>query len=526
MPTSAIRAKANGLEPLAMSMVLPHERRAVRLPVVPATLTALLETMANDTVPVPDGNTRRAFLCRDAAYPLWMERTFVNSCSFLRSAGSTSSWVIPSAANKTILTPVWDSQLSARNTSISPSSSTVDGTAVPVGRITDYTPLALIDDYVAIYIPPSSDFVVRVHTGAAGGGDGLEAEFGYMVGGEVRYCTILVRSDIDGFTHVGTAGANIPANSGEGDYPAGFTWLKTLRTGQGGTNGSTTPSLSVGWSTDGVFHALGPDPKTLFMPLFNPPEFANSTLPYTKTRLNASAALFTNVTAALSKEGTVLAARLKPTVVDPWSFSATHIDSVHPKLRYYGPLEKGLYTFTTPSGNVDTLDDCRLTLVSNSTMNTAQRPLFQPKEVGVYNAIVFQDLGSASSGTQLAASCYTHLEFESSSSLFQIGVSTMTLESLHAAEVALLSFGHFHENPLHWSTIASAASAILRTVAPMVAPVVAHYGQKMLDRGVAMLSGKSAGDRTMPQASMQERPKRTPAKPKAKASKQQRKKKK
>lgn len=525
MPTSAIRTKANGLEPLAMSMVLPHERKAVRLPVVPATLTALLETMANSTVPVPDGQSRRAFLCRDASYPLWMERTFVNACSYLQSQGSATSWVIPTAANKAILLPVWEIQNSYANPLIVPPNSTVDGTSVSLGRVTDYTPVALVDDYVAIYIPPFSDFVVRVATSAAGGGDGLEAEFGYIVGGEVKYCTVLIRSAVDGFLHIGAAGEPIPANSGEGNYPVGFTWLKALRTGSSAVNGAVTPVIQLGWSTDGRFDALGNTPKTLFMPFFNPPEFANSTLPYSKTRLNASAALFTNVTAALSKEGTVLAARLKPSVVDPWSFSTTNIDSVHPKLRYYGPLEKGLYTFTTPSGNVDTLDDCRLALASNSTMSLTQRPLFNAKEIGVYNAIVFQDLGSAASGTQLATSCYTHLEFESTSSLFPIGVSTMTLESLHAAEVALLSFGHFHENPPHWSAIASAAAAILRTVAPMVAPVVAHYGQKVLDRGVAMLQGKSGGERSMPQASLQEKPKRVPARPKAKASKQQRKKK-
>lgn len=508
-----------------MSMVLPHERKAVRLPVVPATLTALLETMANNTVPVPDGQSRKAFLCRDPSYPLWMERTFVNACSYLQSQGSSTSWSIPTAANKAILLPVWDRQGSYANPLIVPSNSTVDGTSVTLGRVTDYTPVALVDEFVAIYIPPLSDFVIRVYTGAVGGGDGLEAEFGYIVGGEIKYCTVKVRSALDGFSHVGVAGAQVASSDGEGNYPIGFTWLKALRTGTFNVNAAPDPLMQIGWSTDGVFNALGDTPKTLFMPFFNPPEFANSTLPYSKTRLNASAALFTNVTAALSKEGTVLAARLKPTVVDPWSFSTTNIDSVHPKLRYYGPLEKGLYTFTTPSGNVDTLDDCRLTLTSNSEMSTTQRPLFNAKEIGVYNAIVFQDLGSATSGTQLATSCYTHLEFESTSSLFPIGVSTMTLESLHAAEVALLSFGHFHENPLHWSALASAASAILRTVAPMVAPVVAHYGQKVLDRGVAMLQGKSGGERNMPQASLQEKPKRVPARPKAKASKQQRKKK-
>lgn len=504
-----------------MSMVLPHERKAVRLPVVPATLTALLETMANATAPVADGQSRRAFLCRDACYPLWMERTFVNASSFLQSQGSATSWVIPTAANKTILLPIWDTQSSFKSSLYD---TTVDGTPVSLARVTDYSPVALVDEYVAIYIPPSSDFVVRVVTGAAGGGDGLEAEFGYIVGGEIRYCTVLIRSAVDGFLHVGSAGTAIPASSGEGSYPVGFTWLRAFRTGTSVVNGAIGPVLQLGWSTDGAFNTMGNTPKTLFMPFFNPPEFANSTLPYSKTRLNASAALFTNVTAALSKEGTVLAARLKPTVVDPWSFSTTNIDSVHPKLRYYGPLEKGLYTFTTPSGNVDTLDDCRLVLASNSSMSQTQRPLFNAKEIGVYNAIVFQDLGSAATGTQLATSCYTHLEFESTSSLFPIGVSKMTLESLHAAEVALLSFGHFHENPLHWSAIASAASAILRTVAPMVAPVVAHYGQKVLDRGVAMLQGKSGGERSMPQASLQQ-PKRAPARPKAKASKQQRKRK-
>lgn len=506
-------------------MVLPHERRAVRMPVVPATLTALLETMSNVTVPVPDGLSRRAFLCRDACYPLWMERTVVNSACYIRSQGSSSTWLIPTAANKAILTPIVDAQWGFSNPLITPSTPTIDGTAVSRNRLVDYTPLALIDESIAIYIPPNADFVINIFTGAAGGGDGLEAEFGYISGGEVKYCTILVRSAVDGFHHVGVAGNAISANNGEGNYPIGFAWLKALRTGSSVVNGSSNPVLQLGWSTDGIFTAMGPASKTLMLPVFNPPEFGNSTLPYSKTRLNASAALFTNVTAALSKEGTVLAARLKPTIVDPWLFAPTDIDSVHPKLRYFGPLEKGLYTFTTPSGNVDTLDDCRLTLSNQSTFDTLMRPLFNAKEIGVYNAIVFQDLGSASAGTQLATSCYTHLEFESTSSLFPIGVSTSTLESLHAAEVALLSFGHFHENPTHWSAIASAASAILRTVGPMVAPVVAHYGQKVLDRGVSMLKGKSGGERSMPQASLQEKPKRPAARPRARVNKQQKKKK-
>lgn len=501
-----------------MSMVLPHERKAMRYPVVPATLTALLETMSNVTLPVPDGQTRRAFLCRDACYPLWMEREVVNGCSFLQSNNNSDTWVGPPNEGVTLDLPVWDTHTSFTNTGLSPPNPTWDGSAITLGRLTDATPLALVNGNTAIYIPPSSDFCFRIVTGGVGapsGGD-ITVEFGYIINGEEKYCTVEVRSALDGFVRDALAGSPISSGDGEGNYPVGFTWVRAMRV-FGTINAYVTPPIyQMGWTTGGIFTALTNVPRTLMFPVFIPPEFANSTLPYSKTRQNASAALFTNVTAALSKEGTVLAARLKPTVVDPWSFNSTHIDSVHPKLRYYGPLEKGLYTFTTPSGNVDALDDLRLSISRPLTTNTTQAPLFSPKEIGVYNAIVFQDLGSATAGTQLATSCYTHLEFETTSSLFSIGVSTLTLESLHAAEVALLGFGHFHENPLHWQAIASAASAVLRKVAPMVAPVVAHYGQKMLDQGVQMLRGKSGGDRTMPQASLQTR-KAKPAAKRAKA---------
>ncbi len=325
------------------------------------------------------------------------------------------------------------------------------------------------------------------------------------------------------YQFVGVAGSSSVGTGAimEGYIPVGFCYLTELRTGPTvAPPGPVTATCFMGWSTSGSgsgSYTTPTGPVTVFVPFAMPPEFNNSTLPYGRTRLNSSAALFTNVTAALSKEGTVLAARLKPAVVDPWQFSVSHLNAVHPSLRYFGPLEKGLYTFTTPSGNVDDFSDCWMTLQSSSTYNSAAKPLFQWEDIGLYNAVVLSDLGSSSTGTHMAVSCYSHLEFETTSSLFAPGVSTMTLETLHAAEVALLSFGHFHENPLHWAALRSAALGALKIVGPMVAPYVQQAGTALLNRGVALLKGKPSGDRKMTQNQMVT-PRKVPARPKPKAA--------
>lgn len=514
---SSVKAKAGGLEPLAMSMVLPHERRAMRMPVVPATFTALLETMGNKTIPVP-GGTRRAFLCRDACYPLWMERNLYNSASYLQSIGSATTWTVPAEKNKQIQLPRWDAQSAyALPANGAPA---IDNAPITVGNIVDLTPIAVIDTWTAIYIPLGSTFEFKLSLGAAGAaGSTIEAEFGYVAHGEVNYSTIQIPASIDGYEYLGLPGGPLTGTTGEGVVPYGFTWLRSWRTGVTVVTAGAAPALQFGWTTGGSILALNQDKPLLLLPAFTPPEFNNSTIPYRKTRLNASAALFTNVTSVMQKEGTVLAARLNPATIDPWSFGISDIDSTHPKLRYYGPLEKGLYTFTTPGGNIDTLDDLVLGLSSPSTVNGAARPLFSPLDMGIYNAIIFTDTNVVGDATILAVSCYAHIEYETTSSLFPIGVSTLTLETLHAAEVALLGFGHFHENPIHWAALTSAATAVLRKVAPMVAPVVAHYGQMAVNKGVEMLKGYAGGgDRKMTQVAMQA-PRKVPAKPKAKAGK-------
>lgn len=479
-----------------MAFVLPHENKAMRLPVVPAAHTALLETMSDGTWPVADTTARRAFLCRDPCYPLWVEKSCTAVSVYLQSTGSAGSWSIPAQTNRVLILPQWD-----LITSAIPGGSTIDGTTTTLTSAVDNFVIGSSTNGTCWYVPPGAQFGIRIYTAATGGGDGIEFEFVWRQAGEDYVSTLIATSTGDGFQFIGLAGSALATTGilGEGVIPFGFVSLRTVRTRSVAPTVFAAPLLQIGWFTGGtIFNPTST--AMLMLPYVMPPEFNNSTIPYSRSRLNASAALFTNVTAALSKEGTILAGRLKDAIVDPWNFTATNINSVHPSLRYFGPLEKGLYTFSTPSANVDNFSDCVMSMPSPSTFNALSRPLFQWQDVGIYNAMIFSDLGSSGAGTQLAVSSYNHIEFETTSSLFTLGVSMATLEMLHATEVALLKFGHFHENPLHWAALRAAASLALRVVGPMVAPIVQHYATKAVDAGVSYLRGKSGGDRKMKQS--------------------------
>lgn len=495
--TTGVRSRAAlaGLNALAMNFVLPHEHKPLRLPVVPATLTALLDTMTDDTWPVLDNTSRRAFLTRDPAYPLWVERRVGGISNFLQY-DSVDLWA---EKNQTVFLP----PPGALKTFIA--SPTIDGRSVLINAAADLAVLGDAPKTPAIFIPPGASFCAYCVVAAIPAFSTLNCTVTYYQAGEELTATLELVAAGAVYLFAGPAGGT-SASYGTlltGVIPSGFAWVTGLNAGSVAAPLSTfSGTFYVGWTIGSSPSAPDTTPVSMMVPFSMPPEFNNTTLPYIRSRLNSSAALFTNVTAALSKEGTILAARLRSEDVDPWNFTANHVNAVHPSLRYFGPLEKGLYTFTTPSGNVDAFDDLVIPLPSSSTFNPGYRPFCRYRDFGIYNAMLFADLGSSASGTQLAVSGYSHLEFETTSSLFAPGVSTLTLETLHAAEVALLKFGHFHENPLHWAALKAAATSALRVVGPMVAPLIQQAGTALVNKSVQMLTGKPQGDRTMTQASL------------------------
>jgi hypothetical protein len=73
--------------------------------------------------------------------------------------------------------------------------------------------------------------------------------------------------------------------------------------------------------------------------------------------------------------------------------------------------------------------------------------------------IALSDLGGSDS--QMAVSVSSHLEFRTSSSLFSLGYTKETLESLHQAQVFCAQKGIFFENPTHVRSIIKGLGAAL-----------------------------------------------------------------
>jgi hypothetical protein len=240
------------------------------------------------------------------------------------------------------------------------------------------------------------------------------------------------------------------------------------------------------------------------LPAGEPIQSTYSTLMYNDVRMTSNAALFTNVTKVLNKEGTVRCARFVPSAernnVFPWYWNDSEISSVHPAERYFGALEKGAYSFTANSAESVAFDRAYINLTLQTSWpdglsaSTYNFPSVAIRDVSVFNAMQFFD-GDA--GTELAMTNNVHLEFRTESSLFNIGYSTMPLEQYHAAQVALLGIGFFFENDSHWTDVARFIIRGLTKVIPMVAPqfgaavrIAGRAGEIILDR----LSAKKQKD--------------------------------
>lgn len=205
-------------------------------------------------------------------------------------------------------------------------------------------------------------------------------------------------------------------------------------TGSATYTASTTNAgtLALGVSSTAIVH----------LPLVYPVEFANSTLPWFSTRTTASALLGTNVSQVLNKGGTVLGGRISPAVYNAWQVPKSYVNGLHPAEKAYLPLETGVYTYCPPSTDLVFFHDYTL----NTTNGAPSAPVFRLDNDAMYNKMFITASGVAET---LACTCSWHIEFRTSSALFQVGLSAMTLESLHSAQLVLAENGFYFENPQH-----------------------------------------------------------------------------
>lgn len=239
------------------------------------------------------------------------------------------------------------------------------------------------------------------------------------------------------------------------------------------TAGST--SYTSNSSDTGVINYSAPGgPVRRHLPIVVAKEFSNSTLPWRAARVTASAFLGTNVSQVLNKGGTVLGGRLSPSLVNAWAATNSDLTNLHPAEKAYLPLETGVYTYCPPSTDLVFFHDYTANVSIDYVGYAA--PVFRLDNDSLYNKMFVTPAGAEES---MACTVSWHIEFRTSSALFQIGLSGMTLEALHAAQLSLAEAGFFFENPEHDSVL-NKVIASAKKFAPIVAGAINPTAGKLL----------------------------------------------
>lgn len=443
---------------VARAMALPHEFAAQRLPSFPALeRTAVLGFNQPGTASVgraaaPVIPTTRGLLMRQAAYPLWLEAdqkdgwqytvmyndqlVRVNSQGMMPLDGSVGSWYM---GNYTPAGTVAGPRFTG-------CTATLPFNYPLVGED------SLAGKREFVYVPKGATVIFSLGASNQGGtwfASDPQIYLDYEVWSSPGE-TNLVAINLANFSSTTVA----LSNSFVAPYEM---WVRPVSITQTATSVVTTNiQFTTSVSVTNAVAAVGSSgtanwhiytiPNTgatqMLLPFANPCEFATTPLPYYSTRLTAVAALFTNVTKVQNKEGTVTAGRLNPAATNVWRFDASSIVNLHPAEKQLLGLETGFYTFCPPSTDLADFWDYTL----NTAGGAAAAPVVRLDNASLVNAFIFND---PDAGTTLAVNVDYHIEFRTTSALWPIGLSAMSLESLHGAQLSLTEVGFFFPNETH-----------------------------------------------------------------------------
>lgn len=460
---------AKALTGLARQIALPHEFAPMRFPSFPSLdRTAVMGFNYNDASSVAISGENKAMLCRQAAWPYWVTSTDTvqggtYTVVYALNVG-VSTWTTNTQLN--VETPVHPdvavNYWKTGNQTASAAQMGVIGGAVP----SFYYPVIGVDNALGptpyVYWPGGQTLVVTITNAApisatssalfrfnleywTSPGEAIQStavQFVTVAAGNTGGALGLINSDNNNAwvrctsmdMTFGTAGASATLSTPQ----MGFTVSQ-------GTANYTPSVVTRGQIT------VTPGAAKGLVPGQYPVEFGNSVLPWTSTRVTAVSALYTNVTQVLNKAGTVLAGRIAPQVTNPFLVDATYVGSLHPAEKAYLPLETGHYTYCPPSTDLVDFWDYSL----NTIQGAAACPVYRLDNTSLVNVAFF----NSPVLEQLAVNLDWHIEFRTTSALFQVGLSTATIESLHQAQLALASIGYFFPNDTHKSLISKVLSA-------------------------------------------------------------------
>lgn len=430
---------------LARQIALPGEHAPLRFPSFPALeRTAVMGFNQPATLPLPANVSTKMVVTRQSTYPVWADFT-TNYCY------AVDYNCYPVTAN----TIYQDHELPFKDTI---SSWAVDTRLATVnqpglGGLTKQSTWPIFGKDVAgveyVYVPagsnvqivvngnskcsPAQAFTLSYELWSSPGENGVTGTIPGTVLNDFTGAMVSTPFVVNGWMRptmlslgASTTGAGNPVS-----------WCATII-----VSTYDTVTYTASGSTAGLVNFSGLSPDRCFFPLVQPVEFSNSALPWYASRTTAAAMLGTNVTQVLNKSGTVLAGRVSPAIQSMFSVSSTYVNGLHPAEKAFLPLETGVYTYCPPSTDLVFFGDYTL----NTSGGAPSAPLFRLDNDSLYNVIFLTPGGADES---LAITSTWHLEFRTSSALFQIGLSAMTLESLHQAQLVLAESGYFFENPKH-----------------------------------------------------------------------------
>lgn len=476
-----VRARFGGLEDIAKTIALPEDHPPHRMPTFPALeRTAVMSFLDTSTLRFGAGDRSFVALFRSPTYPLWVDGSMLGSIynrvtgTGLNIGGSQSESV---SANTELGTHIAGSAIMNRQLEYPLVHHSGDlfyslGMRVNLSTSQMVFAIELVNctgglDACSMQLEGinSSGEKVGIHTSGTKVVSGTNIVFHYTP--DPTFFAIRL---------VGATFTASTAGFGCGDYYCGVCPA-------GVSSALIVPSATV---------------VPRLWPFFPPPEMATSTLPYESVRATAVSVLISNVSAVMSKEGTVSAARLPVSTkgaLDPTSWEA--FGNVHPKDRYYGALENGLYAFTLPDAASEKFVDG---VQGNQPGNTIgpRRGVFDISSSAFVYAIVVEDL-DGNTVTQAAVRLHRHIEFRTTSRLFQTTFSKISLESYHLAQMALADLGSFSENPVHPLVVAGMVSKAAKMAWPHLKPLAAQAAVHLGNKAAGWVNRNLVGNMTQKQ---------------------------
>lgn len=467
---------------VAKAIALPGENPPVRFPSYPALeRTSVLRFNTPKSWALGSG-ARRVMLARQPAFPLWMEDGPGASTTNLPWS-YTVGWItdkrVGGGGDQQL--DVYTS-LNYANAGVQPQTfisqvPTVSGVTAPPCV---YPPLAVdmrTGNTPWVWVPKGADVLLSVMPDVIAPGNYVATVNGAVwgPGGEMSGTTTSLGMVANSFG--ATVSLGLPAlEGGQWWKPknigitnvalADTTQLKVYVTV---VAAASTITIVAGSTTDNprITCTGGTTAATVFLPAVAPSEFQNSPIPWQSTRTTAVASLFTNTTKVLDKEGTVMWGRINPDARSPFTVGVSDLQILHPSEKAYMGLEQGTYTYVPPSTDQGSFWDHTLTPTDASSVARLYTtvPTYRLDNTALVVCGFFDD---PDGGTKLAINLDWHVEFRNTSALFPIGLSRMTLESFHQAQLALVEAGFFYQNESHRQILGKVLSAIKTVVPPLL----------------------------------------------------------